>query len=81
MLVTESIAVSIGVVIEVAVVPIRFWFAGNPFESKNLTVKVAISPCTYEALSNEAVYVSGSPPQRAANASDVITVPVPVFVY
>ena len=47
-------------------------FAAFPFESLKLTVKVAISPCRYEALSNDAVYVYASPAQRASNVPVVI---------
>jgi len=40
-----------------------------PFESLAEIVKVAMSPGTYDALSNDAVYVAGSPAQTALNVS------------
>ena len=47
-------AVSIGIIpVQVPAEPTLF--AAKPFESRNLTVRVASSPCTYEALSHEAV--------------------------
>jgi len=50
-----EIGVSIGVEpVQVPAAP-ALLLAAKPFESRNLTVRVAISPCTYEALSHEAV--------------------------
>jgi len=51
-------------------------FAAIPFESIKLIVRVASSPTTYDALSNEAVYVYGSSAQRAVKAGEVIVTPV-----
>jgi len=54
--------------------------AGFPLLSRNLSVITASSPCTYEALSQEAVTETGSSAQRNGILPEVTTVPDAAFV-
>ena len=56
-------------------VPATISAARAPDESLNVTVKVAISPGAYLALSNLAVYVDAPPEHVTGTAFEVTTVP------